>query len=107
MPVHEFVCSQGHKSEQLFLTFAQAEETHTITCPACFAHNRRRQARKIISVPSAPVFKGDGWTPTFYTPAESQIGGVPVHKGDDPVAVAKKIVQTNGSGLAKAVKGAK
>jgi predicted nucleic acid-binding Zn ribbon protein len=107
MPIHEYVCSQGHKTEQMFLTFAQAEETRTVTCSVCLAQNRRRQARKIISVPGAPVFSGTGWTPTFHKTGESQISGVPVHKGDDPMDVAKKVVQASGNTLAKAVKAAK
>jgi predicted nucleic acid-binding Zn ribbon protein len=99
----EFVCSKGHRTEKL-LTFAEAEGLNNIICPSCTIELRRRRAHRVISAP-AIQFKGEGWTPTFHKPAESQIGGVPVHAGDDPVNVAKQVVQKN-RGLVKAVKGA-
>lgn len=107
MPLIEFVCRLGHRTEKI-LTTTEAETTHTIFCPQCFATNCRRTAKRVISLPAAPQFKGDGWTPTFHKPGESQIGGVPVQKGDDPKEVAKKVMATNGGAarVAGAVKGA-
>lgn len=99
MPIHEFKCKQGHVSEKLFLTFAQAEKVNVIICPVC--NHANSLARKIISIPGQAILYGDG----FYKPAAS---GKLATRGADPSKVAKEVAQEmGGAKLAKAVKGAK
>lgn len=107
MPCMEFVCRRAHRTEKI-MTFAEAEATEHIYCPACFAEQRRRIATRVISAP-AVLFKGEGWTPTFHTPGQSHISGIPVDNHSDPVQVAKDVVKASGGGknLMKAVQGAK
>lgn len=33
MPIHEFVCPDGHKTERIFLSLSEAEKTKHILCP--------------------------------------------------------------------------
>jgi putative FmdB family regulatory protein len=107
MPLIEFACRQGHHTEKI-MSFAEAENANSIFCPTCFESGRRRTAKRVLSAP-AVIFKGSGWTPTFHTPGESQIGGVPVRSGSDPKEIAKQVVRSNGGAkaLTSAVKGAK
>jgi hypothetical protein len=107
VPIIEFVCSQDHRTAKLFLTCAESDDVNTIPCPQCLEQRRRRQAKRIPSAP-ATHFKGEGWTPVFYGPKETTLGGVTVKQGDDPNQIAKQIVKSHGAkALTQTVKGAK
>jgi putative FmdB family regulatory protein len=90
MPLIEFVCKANHHTEQI-LSFADSENLDFIVCPMCTGRAWRQ-----IGTP-AVVFKGSGFTPKFHTGA-SEISGVPVHQGDKPEDVAKKVVGNLGGG---------
>lgn len=71
MPVYEFVCNHGHRSERI-LHFSEYVET--IVCDACrkrFAKNRNYSeslARLVISRTAKPILKrGVGG---FYSPSD-------------------------------------
>lgn len=55
MPIHTFKCSTGHKTEKIFLTFAEAQKTNHIYCPTC-----RTIASKVeFEVPYPAHFHGN------------------------------------------------
>jgi predicted nucleic acid-binding Zn ribbon protein len=83
MPVHEYVCAKQHLHEVFFPTFGSVTETSK--CPECGA-----VGKKILSMPGAPVFYGDGWT----TPAPS---GRTHTKMGDPSKAAKEVMQEMGT----------
>jgi predicted nucleic acid-binding Zn ribbon protein len=62
MPIHEFLCTKGHKTEKLFMTLKEAD-VGFIICPIC-----EETAMKTISA-GAFVLGGkrDGW----YKPSPS------------------------------------
>lgn len=33
MPIHEFICPKGHKTEKIILSMAEAMKTNSIPCP--------------------------------------------------------------------------
>jgi hypothetical protein len=102
MPIIQFRCKAGHLSERIFLSHAEVDKSSDpIICIHCAAGSHRpvSLAERIDYPLTAPAqFKGDGWTPRFSTAGESQIGGIPVKKGDDPQDIAKKIVASGGGG---------
>jgi hypothetical protein len=65
MPIHEFICKKGHRTEKLFMTLKEADETEQVPCSnsACV-----ETAMKTISA-GAFVLGGkrDGW----YKPSPS------------------------------------
>lgn len=60
MPLYEFKCIRGHRSERLVPV-----GTKQIFCPACEKEKKGGTfvAHKVISVPAPPHFSGHGWTP--------------------------------------------
>ncbi len=91
MPLHEFRCLNGHVTERI-MTFAESEGLDKIQCPKCVYFAERQ-----LGTP-AVIFKGSGFTPKFYKEPTSSIGGVPVKSGDDPKAVARKVIENHGGG---------
>jgi hypothetical protein len=106
MPILEFVCGKGHKTEKLYLTFGEADNVESIACPECMktytkVNQNRPKARRIISLPGQAILYGEG----FYKPAAS---GKLATRGMDPSKAAKEVAQEMGAAnIANAVKGSK
>lgn len=103
MPIFEFKCSQGHITEELFLTFDASEGVERITCRTCRDLGHVRVSHRITSVPGAALLLGDGWS------KPGALGGKPSTRGGDPSKAAKEAIQAAGGGskLARAMRGAK
>lgn len=113
MPIVQFRCKDGHLTERVILSVEAAEKASgPIICTQCVvgSNNPASLATRVLYPLTAPAqFKGEGWTPKFSSAGESQIGGVPVKRGDDAQEIAKKVVAASGGGmgLTKTVKAAR
>ena len=103
MPIIEYVCKEGHVTEILYLTFAEADAAgeSRVLCGTCGPHYVPA-TRVEFSLPGQAILLGDG----FYKPAAS---GRTQTKGADPSKAAKEFIGEIGGaqGLVKAVKGSK
>lgn len=59
MPIYEYRCPKCELVLERIVAMKDADQKQL--CPHC-----ETPTEKQISVPSAPLFKGDGWTPKYH-----------------------------------------
>lgn len=64
MPIYSYNCGKCQKSfDSISSKILVADKDDGSDCPRCGELSKRQG----ISMTSKPVFKGKGWTPTFYS----------------------------------------